>query len=464
VLRVGDFYNSKVIIKDLNIQFEQNVWDLNPEGIGIQPMIADVTMQISFLGGHGLEKPVERLQNALSSNFFANTEMYDERAITTNTKMGGKDTSDFTKEFIQSLSDTLIPQTALKDTKGKGPTEGQYIGTLEPKEPSINYTTVVDELFKKTNEYFTSYENFYNNVLTSNGSLLTNLIINRDYRKLNTYDVFTITSTPISLFGLYKDKTLSTYIEDISKKLTTYLKDSNPLYIIDTFDLNNIVPEKYQTDINQILSNNIINIVSTKLNEINELKSIKEFETKRNELIISLDKLNYITQNGYDVKIEKNKSTKLILGTGTFNPIEFYSNYSTNIDYINSNTTKMYEKLDTSLNFENIVITHDVVKNILNAILKNSINDIIVGVEIPLPQEDYSLSGKIKDGITKWFTKIKEEKLKFGKPPIRKNSKPVVYTMPPLDVSESETPTTNEIKGLFGQKNNVTEKLNYYRL
>ena len=80
VLRVGDFYNSKVIIKDLNIQFEQNVWDMNPEGIGIQPMIADVTMQLSFLGGQGLEKPVERLQNALSSNFFANTEMYDERA------------------------------------------------------------------------------------------------------------------------------------------------------------------------------------------------------------------------------------------------------------------------------------------------------------------------------------------------------------------------------------------------
>jgi hypothetical protein len=468
VLRVGDFYNSKVIIKDLNIQFEQNVWDLNPEGIGIQPMIADVTMQISFLGGHGLEKPVERLQNALSSNFFANTEMYDERAITTNTKMGGKDTSDFTKEFIQSLSDTLIPQTALKDTKGKGPTEGQYIGTLEPKEPSINYTTVVDELFKKTNEYFTSYENFYNNVLTSNGSLLTNLIINKDYRKINDYNVFTgvtgNTGTTISLFGLYKDKTLSTYIEDLSTKLNTYLKDSNPLYIIDTFDLNNIVPQKYQTDINQILSNNIINIVSTKLNEINELKSIKEFETKRNELIISLDKLNYITQNGYDVKIEKNKSTKLTLGTGTFNPIEFYSNYSANIDYINSNTTKMYEKLDTSLNFENIVITHDIVKNILNAILKNSVDDIVIGVEVPLPSEDYSLSGKIKDGITKWFTKIKEEKLKFGKPPIRKNSKPVVYTMPPLDVSESETPTTNEIKGLFGQKNNVTEKLNYYRI
>ena len=90
VLRVGDFYNSKVVIRDLNIQFEQNVWDLNPEGIGVQPMIANVSLQVSFIGGQGLEKPVERLQNALSSNFFANTEMYDERAISTTTKNPSK--------------------------------------------------------------------------------------------------------------------------------------------------------------------------------------------------------------------------------------------------------------------------------------------------------------------------------------------------------------------------------------
>jgi hypothetical protein len=36
--------------------------------------------------------------------------------------------------------------------------------------------------------------------------------------------------------------------------------------------------------------------------------------------------------------------------------------------------------------------------------------------------------------------------------------------MPPLDVSESEIPTTDEIKSLFGQKNNVTNALNYYRI
>ena len=465
VLRVGDFYNSKVIIRDLNITFDDSTWDLNPEGIGIQPMIANVTLQVNFLGGQGLEKPVERLQNALSSNFFANTEMYDERAISTNTKIGGVDIETFSKEFIQGLNNNNPKPEIVKDASISSVTEGQYIGTLEPKQPSIDYTTVVEELFKKTNDYFISYESFFNNTLTTNGSLLTNLIMNRDYRKLNTYNVFTgDTSTAISLFGLYKEKTLPTYIDDLSTKLNTYLKDSNPLYLIDTFDLNNVVPEKYQTDINEILTNNIIGILPTKLNEINELKSIKEFEIKRNELIQSLDKLNYITQNAHDVKTEKNKSTKLTLGLGTFNKNEFYLNYSKNIEYIDNNTTKMYEKLDTSLNFDNIIITHDAVINILNAILKNSVDDIVKGVEVPLPSEDYSLSGKIKDSITKWFTKIKEENLKFGKSPVRKNGKPIVYTMPPLDISEAEIPTTNEIKSLFGEKNNVTDALNYYRI
>ena len=465
VLRVGDFYNSKVIIRDLNIAFDDTTWDLNPEGIGIQPMIATVTLQVNFLGGQGLEKPVERLQNALSSNFFANTEMYDERSISTNTTIGGVDTNTFSKEFLNGLNDNNPKPVIVKDTSISPITEGQYIGTIEPIEPSIDYTNVVNKLFEKTNTYFTSYESFFNNVLTSNGSLLTNLIINRDYRKLNTYNVFTgETSTTVSLFGLYQDKTLPTYIQDLTTKLNSYLENSNPLYMIDTFDLNNTIPEKYQTDINEILTNNVIDIISTKLNEINELKSIKEFETKRNELIQSLDKLNYITQNGYDIKIEKNKSTKLSIGSGTFNKNEFYLNYSTNIDYINSNTSKMYEKLDTTLNFDNIVITDDIVKNILNAILKDSVDDIVKGVEIPLPQEDYSLSDKIKDKISKWFTKIKEENLKFGKSPIRKNSKPIVYTLPPLDVSESEIPTTDEIKWLFGEKHNVTNELNYYRI
>jgi hypothetical protein len=64
----------------VNIDYEPLVWDLNPEGIGVQPMIANVTISFKFLGGSSLMGPINKLQNALSFNYFANTQVYDARA------------------------------------------------------------------------------------------------------------------------------------------------------------------------------------------------------------------------------------------------------------------------------------------------------------------------------------------------------------------------------------------------
>lgn len=83
VLRIGDFYYTKIIIDSLSINYDTDngiQWDLNPEGIGIQPMMANVTIGFKFLGGSDLSGPIERLQNAVSSNFFANTSVYDRKA------------------------------------------------------------------------------------------------------------------------------------------------------------------------------------------------------------------------------------------------------------------------------------------------------------------------------------------------------------------------------------------------
>ncbi|MFN9954130.1 MAG: hypothetical protein ACK55I_13605, partial [bacterium] len=41
ILRLGDFYNTKIIIDNITFDYEPIVWDLNPEGIGVQPMIAN---------------------------------------------------------------------------------------------------------------------------------------------------------------------------------------------------------------------------------------------------------------------------------------------------------------------------------------------------------------------------------------------------------------------------------------
>ena len=80
VLRLGDFFNTKIVITSLNIQYEQPQWDMNPEGIGMMPMFANVTINFNFLGGSDLSGPIARLQNAVSFNYYANTSVYDNRA------------------------------------------------------------------------------------------------------------------------------------------------------------------------------------------------------------------------------------------------------------------------------------------------------------------------------------------------------------------------------------------------
>lgn len=79
ILRLGDFYHTKIMIDSMSIEYD-NTWDLNPEGVGVQPMIATIGLSFKFLGGHSMEGPINRLQNAVAFNFFANTEIYDPRA------------------------------------------------------------------------------------------------------------------------------------------------------------------------------------------------------------------------------------------------------------------------------------------------------------------------------------------------------------------------------------------------
>ena len=80
VLRLGDFFNTRIVINTVQIQYETAQWDLNPEGIGVQPMLANVTLGFSFQGGSSLGGPIQRLQNAVSFNYYANQEVYDDRA------------------------------------------------------------------------------------------------------------------------------------------------------------------------------------------------------------------------------------------------------------------------------------------------------------------------------------------------------------------------------------------------
>ena len=81
VLRIGDFYHTKIAIDSVSFSYDPLIYDLNPEGIGVQPMIANVSINFKYIGGQGLKGPVSQLQNALSNNYFANTEMYNPNSL-----------------------------------------------------------------------------------------------------------------------------------------------------------------------------------------------------------------------------------------------------------------------------------------------------------------------------------------------------------------------------------------------
>jgi len=456
VLRVGDFYNSKVVIKDLNIQFEDSSWDLNPEGIGVQPMIANVTLQLSFIGGHGLEKPVERLQNALSSNFYANTEMYDERSISTTTSMGGKTGNTFTMEFIKSLNNRIIQQTTLKDSNGKGYNEGTYVGTLSSNK--LSYTNLVDNLYKKTETYYTSYQNMYNNVLTTYGGLLTNMIINKKYRKVNT---FTGDMGDVELFGLYVPPfNIGIFTSLTSKKLVDYLENkfkTDRYYILDMLDLyDEVIKNKIEYTCPKI-HEYIVKNIPIKLGSISESKALSNFESIRDEIITILDKLNFITKNEYDVKLEKSVSTQALYTNGTFNKNDFYDNYSPCIDYINNNAEKMYSKLSESIDFTDINLLESDVQDIIQTLFYSSKSEILDIIKSGLTEDEFNMFSK---KLTKKLYKEKEVNFKFTKAPIRKNSKEISYTV----VSQLPFETTDEIKNLFATQYKIKDdKLNFYK-
>ena len=80
ILRLGDFYYQKIVIKNISINYDPLVLDLNNEGIGVVPLIANITISFNFIGGGDLSGPVRRLQNAMSMNYYANGRLYDNRA------------------------------------------------------------------------------------------------------------------------------------------------------------------------------------------------------------------------------------------------------------------------------------------------------------------------------------------------------------------------------------------------
>lgn len=164
VLRIGDFYHTKIIPRNLQISYDPLLFDLNPEGIGVQPMIAKVTLSFDFIGGHGLARPVEQLQNALSFNYYANTEIYDERAVWT------EDTSKLDQQIFNEIFEKEIAaeqnQAKTKPERKGGKTIGDIATTVPVTDDNgtgetgfTTYQKIVDQTLSLSKQYFSDVYN-----------------------------------------------------------------------------------------------------------------------------------------------------------------------------------------------------------------------------------------------------------------------------------------------------------------
>jgi len=141
ILRIGDFFHTKIAIDSLSIDYEPLVWDLNPEGIGVQPMIAKVTLGLKIIGGSSLNGPLNKLQNALSFNYYANTEVYDPRADYIEIDTSGNGTI---KNGIKNANDSFEPFSTTDDKFKGGSGSGSDIGKSLSYNPS-NQTQEADK-------------------------------------------------------------------------------------------------------------------------------------------------------------------------------------------------------------------------------------------------------------------------------------------------------------------------------
>jgi hypothetical protein len=277
ILRIGDFYNTKIVIDNVSFDYEPLVWDLNPEGIGVQPMIANVNMSFKFIGGSTLLGPINKLQNALSFNYFANTHVYDVRA-----DYLAKVENPAAQEGKQPTSDYAIRNDAFEKHKND---LNKYV-EVTPGNPIETTVTVKDQ--------------------TKEGDAATNGV-QEEIPSEPTYKI-------ASFEAIFNRKTRLFFIIEIKIKISEEI----PAYtIIDPYGIVppiNVPASSHYVDINDTILNELYNPNNT--GEVTYKISLKDINSSEiyEENVLKEDFAAYVNADGYNyifvpIKPEKNSKT-----------------------------------------------------------------------------------------------------------------------------------------------------------
>jgi hypothetical protein len=313
VLRIGDFYNTKIIPTSLNITYEE--LDLNPEGIGVQPMIANITMSFNFVGGSGLKNSIDKLQNALTFNFYANTEMWDDRADVTDDSYEVLD-----KEFFDAIG-TPPPPTINQTTPNPGQTNNSTIGSVltsvisEYETGTISYGDYMTRFKNDTQTYFQTVVNkLRESVNQYNNAVRQEWIINRNYTRGN----FNVDLSEVVLFG--KPENIGGRFDTITNEYLNNIKNDEDQFIKFMSSAN----WAFDTKVIRQLKTNLTNFVTNKKGGFqNGITTITQGLVNNEQLYLqTIGRINTITYDsdvdtGTDGFQEPNGNVKILVTSGT---------------------------------------------------------------------------------------------------------------------------------------------------
>jgi len=287
ILRVGDFYHTKIVINSLNIRYEPLILDLNPEGIGIQPMIADISMSFNFIGGEGLKEPVAKLQNALTFNYYANTEMYDDRADITDDSASQFDAQ--VLEGIQLLNGNTDPRQTIENQRLGGVTIGNIQTQVTVTETgAISGTSDYKQIMRDITAHNKSYAN---TVLSSLEEINKNYLYGglKLFVKDRNYIIGALNGGNANLFGK------STYIQEKVDQTYNYCVDAvnngtSPLIEYGNFG-------RFKNSLEESYKKSLIKIMTEHQTEygLNMETTNQTITTDESTLIFDIDKLNFVT-------------------------------------------------------------------------------------------------------------------------------------------------------------------------
>jgi len=326
ILRVGDFYHTKIAIDSIAFTYEDNLLDLNPEGIGVQPMIASVSVIFKYLGGQGLKEPVSRLQNALSFNYYANTEMYDDRSVLTVTDEEPDEAAWIAQnqDLIKTTQATGGPNpeedAAATEQENTAPNDGIMIGNREDQKltttgesGTVTYQSNFNDISERAYDYLKNVnEELFNIITEHNYGLIELLYAEKEWDK---GDYYRAGGTPTKINGelvgipLDYQKRFNNLIAAYKTKIeneTTYIQQeciakANPTNA-QKRKLKDFLEEQTEdaeSEINYILEQANLNIRSAHI-----------------EYLRHVTPLNVINQSG-DGYIEEGKTTVFALSGGT---------------------------------------------------------------------------------------------------------------------------------------------------